>query len=52
MLPEWNIKGIIVELRSIETALNGSTASVPVHPGYQGSSSPDMAFRKMLEALQ
>ncbi|GBE81793.1 hypothetical protein BKA93DRAFT_738065 [Sparassis latifolia] len=51
MLPEWNIKGLIIEPGGFETEWGGSSMiHVPIHPRYQGPTSPGLAFRKMREA--
>ncbi|KAF9813651.1 hypothetical protein IEO21_05483 [Rhodonia placenta] len=48
MLPEWNIKGVIVEPGGFRTAWNAaSMVRVPAHPQYAAPTSPSSVHRKM-----
>ncbi|KZT11169.1 NAD(P)-binding protein [Laetiporus sulphureus 93-53] len=48
MLPEWNIKGVIIEPGGFRTEWNSSSMMrLPVHPKYDTPESPTVQFRKM-----
>ncbi|KAI0960742.1 hypothetical protein AcV7_000042 [Taiwanofungus camphoratus] len=47
MLPEWNIKGVIIEPGGFRTQWNGSSLiCLPIHPKYNTPSSPSNSFRE------
>ncbi|KAI0056247.1 NAD(P)-binding protein [Artomyces pyxidatus] len=50
MLPEWNIKGVLIEPGSFETEIWDLANLVPPHPAY-GDRSPSVAVRKMFESF-
>ncbi|PCH38204.1 NAD(P)-binding protein [Wolfiporia cocos MD-104 SS10] len=50
MLPEWNIKGIIIQPGGFRTEwYRSSLVKVPVHPKYDTPTSPSNVHRKMCE---
>ncbi|RDX47368.1 NAD(P)-binding protein [Lentinus brumalis] len=48
MLPEWNIKGVIIEPGGFRTEWGGSSMlHLPVHPAYDKPHAPAVRFREM-----
>ena len=50
MLPEWNIKAIIVEPGAFQTAWAASRVNLPVLPKYTPPNTPSSVFRKILHS--
>ncbi|KAI0920078.1 hypothetical protein AcV5_007922 [Taiwanofungus camphoratus] len=51
MLPEWNIKGTIIEPGQFRTEWNGnSIVTIPTHPKYDTPTSPSNAMRTSLRS--
>ncbi|CCM04858.1 uncharacterized protein FIBRA_07051 [Fibroporia radiculosa] len=48
MLPEWNIKGVIIEPGGFRTEWNASSmVTIPVHPKYDTPTSPSVVHRQV-----
>ena len=48
MLPEWNIKGVIIEPGGFRTEWGGSSMlRLPIHPAYDKPHAPGVRFREL-----